>query len=165
MVLGIVELYYQESRMRIKVEIGGSRLVLKFLYYGRKSPAPAIFLKQLTSRYQAALPDELDLRPGMKLKVLRLYDDAWGTARIVSGGQEGDRVEGSFPIVSLSHLFLSRQLNLPGQSFPASSTSLGRKLTNRYAYLRDPVSELHQRLAKDPLISLLGWRHPQCGGR
>jgi hypothetical protein len=37
----------------------------------------------------------------MKLKVLRLYDDAWGTARIVSGAQDGDRMEGSFPIVRL----------------------------------------------------------------
>jgi len=51
-------------------------------------------------RYQASLPDELDLRPGMKLKVLRLYDDAWGTAQVVSGGMEGERTEGSFPIVS-----------------------------------------------------------------
>jgi len=50
-------------------------------------------------RYQASLPDELDLRPGMKLKVLRLYDDAWGTAQVVSGGMEGERTEGSFPIV------------------------------------------------------------------
>jgi hypothetical protein len=55
------------------------------------------------NRYQASLPDELDLRPGMKLKVLRLYDDAWGTAQIVSGAQEGERLEGSFPIVSTHH--------------------------------------------------------------
>jgi hypothetical protein len=58
--------------------------------------------KVLISRYQASLPDELDLRPGMKLKVLRLYDDAWGTAQVVSGGMEGERTEGSFPIVSHS---------------------------------------------------------------
>ena len=60
---------------------------------------------QLMNRYQAALPDELDLRPGMKLSVLRLYDDAWGTARIVSGAQDGDRTEGSFPIVNFHSLF------------------------------------------------------------
>ena len=28
-------------------------------------------------RYSAALPDELSLSPGMKLVVLRIYDDAW----------------------------------------------------------------------------------------
>lgn len=52
-------------------------------------------------RYQASLPDELDLRPGMKLRVLRLYDDAWGTAQVISGG-EGSEVgkQGAFPIVS-----------------------------------------------------------------
>lgn len=59
--------------------------------------------------YQASLPDELDLRPGMKLKVLRLYDDAWGTAQIVSGGMEGERTEGSFPIVRTYYLFRSRE--------------------------------------------------------
>jgi hypothetical protein len=53
-------------------------------------------------RYQAALPDELDLRPGMKLRVLRLYDDAWGTAQVVAGGEPGDMArQGAFPIVNL----------------------------------------------------------------
>jgi hypothetical protein len=47
--------------------------------------------------YQATLPDELDLRPGMKLKVLRLYDDAWGTGVIVGG--EDDGKQGAFPVV------------------------------------------------------------------
>ena len=51
-------------------------------------------------RYQAALPDELDLRPGMKLRVLRLYDDAWGTAQVLSGGETGEvGKQGAFPIV------------------------------------------------------------------
>lgn len=37
----------------------------------------------------------------MKLKVLRLYDDAWGTAVITSGGEEGENgKQGAFPIVS-----------------------------------------------------------------
>lgn len=54
----------------------------------------------IVPRYQAALPDELDLRPGMKLKVLRLYDDAWGTAVIASGGDGDDGKQGAFPIVS-----------------------------------------------------------------
>lgn len=60
--------------------------------------------KLTLGRYQAALPDELDLRPGMKLKVLRLYDDAWGTAVIASGGSfsENGR-QGAFPIVSDPH--------------------------------------------------------------
>ena len=61
--------------------------------------------KELMIRYQASLPDELDLRPGMKLKVLRLYDDAWGTAQVVSGGMEGERTEGSFPIVRFPFLY------------------------------------------------------------
>ena len=75
------------------------------------SPAHPIISgeSKLMNRYQAALPDELDLRPGMKLRVLRLYDDAWGTARIVSGAQDGDRTEGSFPIVSLHALFISKR--------------------------------------------------------
>jgi hypothetical protein len=83
------------------VEIGGSRLVQRFLSCGREfSFSSNVCLKKvLISRYQASLPDELDLRPGMKLKVLRLYDDAWGTAQVVSGGMEGERTEGSFPIV------------------------------------------------------------------
>jgi hypothetical protein len=38
----------------------------------------------------------------MKLKVLRLYDDAWGTAVITSGGEEGENgKQGAFPIVCL----------------------------------------------------------------
>ncbi|ORY26810.1 hypothetical protein BCR39DRAFT_448703, partial [Naematelia encephala] len=56
--------------------------------------------------YQASLPDELDLRPGMKLKVLRLYDDAWGTAQVVSALSSGEGSEvgkqGAFPIVCVS---------------------------------------------------------------
>ena len=58
-------------------------------------------------RYQATLPDELDLRPGMKLKVLRLYDDAWGTAQ-VTAGTEGSEVgkQGAFPIVSWISSFM-----------------------------------------------------------
>jgi hypothetical protein len=37
----------------------------------------------------------------MKLRVLRLYDDAWGTAVITSGGEEGENgKQGAFPIVS-----------------------------------------------------------------
>jgi hypothetical protein len=111
--------------MRIKVGIGGLRLVQRSLSCGRESLSypvlfhlsiPFLFVlsclplltpsltqrdKELINRYQASLPDELDLRPGMKLKVLRLYDDAWGTAQVVSGGMEGERTEGSFPIVRL----------------------------------------------------------------
>lgn len=52
--------------------------------------------------YTASLPDELDLRPGMKLRVVRLYDDAWGTAQVVSSPEAGDvGKQGAFPIVSL----------------------------------------------------------------
>jgi hypothetical protein len=90
--------------MRIKVGIGGLRLVQRFLSCGREFLSYSnVCLKkeELINRYQASLPDELDLRPGMKLKVLRLYDDAWGTAQVVSGGMEGERTEGSFPIVRL----------------------------------------------------------------
>ena len=39
----------------------------------------------------------------MRLRVLRLYDDAWGTAQVVSNtGEEGSEVgkQGAFPIVS-----------------------------------------------------------------
>ena len=53
------------------------------------------------TRYVATLPDELDLRPGMKIKVLRLYDDAWGTGQVASGGEPGEQgKQGAFPIVS-----------------------------------------------------------------
>jgi len=39
----------------------------------------------------------------MKLRVLRLYDDAWGTAQVISGGEPGEiGKQGAFPIVSLS---------------------------------------------------------------
>jgi hypothetical protein len=72
----------------------------------------------------------------MKLKVLRLYDDAWGTAQVVSGGLEGERTEGSFPIVRLPFRI-----------------HIGTKLIIRYAYQRDRVSE-HLLLipVKGPLI-------------
>ena len=37
----------------------------------------------------------------MKLRVLRLYDDAWGTAVIASGGNGSENgKQGAFPIVS-----------------------------------------------------------------
>ncbi|WWC64969.1 uncharacterized protein I303_107583 [Kwoniella dejecticola CBS 10117] len=58
--------------------------------------------------YTATLPDELDLRPGMKLRVVRLFDDAWGTAEVIStngnGTEEGSKVgkQGAFPIVCVS---------------------------------------------------------------
>lgn len=52
-------------------------------------------------RYQASLPDEIDLRPGMKLRVVRLYDDAWGTAEVINGPEHhGIGKQGAFPIVS-----------------------------------------------------------------
>jgi hypothetical protein len=86
--------------MRIRVGIGGLRLVQRFLCCGREYSVVEEE-EELMGRYQASLPDELDLRPGMKLKVLRLYDDAWGTAQVVSGGLEGERTEGSFPIVRI----------------------------------------------------------------
>lgn len=54
--------------------------------------------------YQATLPDELDLRPGMKMRVLRLYDDAWGTGLIIGG--EDDGRQGAFPVVSTIPLSL-----------------------------------------------------------
>jgi hypothetical protein len=80
-------------------------------------------------RYQASLPDELDLRPGMKLKVLRLYDDAWGTAVITSGGEEGENgKQGAFPIVRLTvPPFLFSQKN--------------ERLTGRYVFPKDQVSD------------------------
>jgi hypothetical protein len=49
--------------------------------------------------YQATLPDELELKPGMRLRVLRLYDDAWGTGLIIGGHEDGR--QGAFPVVSL----------------------------------------------------------------
>ena len=43
----------------------------------------------------------------MKLKVLRLYDDAWGTAVIASGGSDNENgKQGAFPIVSFWFWFL-----------------------------------------------------------
>ena len=62
----------------------------------------------ISSSYQSALPDELDLRPGMKIRVLRLYDDAWGTAQVISGGEPGEAGKtGAFPIVSWESLIRS----------------------------------------------------------
>jgi hypothetical protein len=56
----------------------------------------------LTGRYRATLPDELDLRPGMKIRVLRLYDDAWGTGEVISGGEASETgKQGAFPIVRM----------------------------------------------------------------
>ncbi|WRT70939.1 uncharacterized protein IL334_007938 [Kwoniella shivajii] len=57
--------------------------------------------------YQASLPDELDLRPGMRLRVVRLFDDAWGTAEVISASTttgEGSMLgkQGAFPIVCVS---------------------------------------------------------------
>ncbi|OCF45612.1 hypothetical protein I317_00514 [Kwoniella heveanensis CBS 569] len=56
--------------------------------------------------YTATLPDELDLRPGMRLRVVRLYDDAWGTAEVISGASssQGSPLgkNGAFPIVCVS---------------------------------------------------------------
>jgi hypothetical protein len=99
-------------------------------------------MNMLINRYQASLPDELDLRPGMKLRVLRLYDDAWGTAQIVSGAMEGERTEGSFPIVRIHT-----------SSFP--HLCLRIVLIGRYVFRRDLVLELLPLgLVKDPLISL-----------
>lgn len=88
--------------------IDGLKLVQRSLSCGRESLFTTCRTVLMYS-YQASLPDELDLRPGMKLKVLRLYDDAWGTAQIVSGGMEGERTEGSFPIVRTYYLFRSRE--------------------------------------------------------
>lgn len=54
-------------------------------------------------RYQASLPDELSLTPGQQLRIVRLYDDAWGTAEIVSGGDPADvGRRGACPLVCLS---------------------------------------------------------------
>jgi len=83
----------------------------------------------------------------MKLKVLRLYDDAWGTAQIVSGGMEGERTEGSFPIV-----------RLPFQ------IHMGTKLIIRYAYRKDLVSEhLLLVVVKGLLIDLEMWERIRSG--
>lgn len=44
----------------------------------------------------------------MKLRVLRLYDDAWGTAQVLSGGEAGEvGKQGAFPIVSCFSLLCS----------------------------------------------------------
>ncbi|GFZ51123.1 hypothetical protein JCM24511_08881 [Saitozyma sp. JCM 24511] len=69
--------------------------------------------------YQAALPDELDLRPGMRLRVLRLYDDAWGTAQVVGGEAAEMGRQGAFPIVCVS------EGSTLGASSPGSAASHG----------------------------------------
>jgi len=68
----------------------------------------------------------------MKLRVLRLYDDAWGTAQVVSGGMEGERTEGSFPIVRLSVYLIGNRADIQvcvseGSSFgtPSAGSSEG----------------------------------------
>lgn len=68
-------------------------------------------------RYSASLPDELDLRPGMKIRVLRLYDDAWGTGQVLSGG-DADEIgkQGAFPIVRSPPAFSGlRDISLTGR--------------------------------------------------
>lgn len=70
----------------------------------------------LTYSYTATLPDELDLRPGMRLRVVRLYDDAWGTGQVISspeGGAADIGRQGAFPIVCVSE----------GSSFGSTSRS------------------------------------------
>ncbi|KAK6906489.1 hypothetical protein I203_100474 [Kwoniella mangroviensis CBS 8507] len=55
--------------------------------------------------YAATLPDELELKPGMKLRVVRLFDDAWGTAEVIAGANDGGSPlgkQGAFPIVCVS---------------------------------------------------------------
>lgn len=48
--------------------------------------------------YAAQMPDELTLAPGMRLKVVDLFDDGWGTAvEVASNGSQGRR--GQFPTV------------------------------------------------------------------
>lgn len=39
--------------------------------------------------YQSSLPDELDLRPGQRVRIARLFDDAWGFGEFVDGPQSG----------------------------------------------------------------------------
>lgn len=90
------------SGTRIRVGTGGSRPDPTSLSCGRTSLRAETEVQWLIGRYSASLPDELDLRPGMKLRVLRLYDDAWGTGQILSGA-DADEIgkQGAFPIVSL----------------------------------------------------------------
>lgn len=51
--------------------------------------------------YSAALPDELSLRPGQKLTVLRIYDDGWGTGQLIESDNSRGR-QGAFPLVCVT---------------------------------------------------------------
>lgn len=81
------------------MEISLSRRVQRFMFSGRKLiQEQGLEVKADHIRYQAKLPDELDLSPGMKIRVLRLYDDSWGTGQVVNDDGEVGK-QGAFPIV------------------------------------------------------------------
>ncbi|KAJ9109134.1 hypothetical protein QFC21_000462 [Naganishia friedmannii] len=54
--------------------------------------------------YTAALADELTLVPGMRLVVLRIYDDAWVTGQILDCAADPTQngKEGAFPVVCVT---------------------------------------------------------------
>lgn len=54
---------------------------------------------KLTFRYNASLPDELTLRPGMQLEVLELFDDGWGRGKVLAGDASQAGRVGQFPTV------------------------------------------------------------------
>ncbi len=60
------------------------------------------FLFAPPHRYSAALPDELTLRPGMKLTVLRIYDDGWATGIVIEGEDHERGKQGAYPTVCVT---------------------------------------------------------------
>ncbi|GHJ85545.1 hypothetical protein NliqN6_1947 [Naganishia liquefaciens] len=54
--------------------------------------------------YTAAMADEITLYPGMRLKVLRIYDDAWATGQVVDSAADSSLKgkEGAFPLVCVT---------------------------------------------------------------
>lgn len=52
--------------------------------------------------YQASLGDELTLNPGMSILVDQVFDDGWGSGKVISGDPSQTGKTGQFPAVCVS---------------------------------------------------------------
>jgi len=85
-----------------------SPFISRFILSSFRRPDATLITTRWCSQwaYSSTLPDELDLRPGMKVRVVRLYDDAWATGELVSGPQLGRQGSSHFLLLFLLPLLL-----------------------------------------------------------
>lgn len=76
--------------------------------------------------YSAALPDELSLRPGQKLTVLRIYDDGWGTGQLIESDNSRGR-QGAFPLVCVT------ENNSTNDAFSSRGSQSGHSQSQRWS--------------------------------